>query len=345
MPLNAPSEAVNFSSRKPTLEQVAARAGVSRSTASRVINGGDRVSPHALEAVHQAIAELGFTPNRAARSLVTRRTDSVAMVIPESSYLADADPFVASLLTGLTARLDDHDIQVVVVMARPGQVDRTLRFLSGGHVDGAVVANYHRGGELITQLHRLPLPVVLLGKPPMPTPGIDVMDSDHSGGAQLATAHLVRSGRRHIAHLAGPADLAYAMDRVEGWRSVLTQAGLTADALIHADFTFAGAQEATEKLLDSYPGVDAIFAASDLMAAGVLSVLNQRGIRVPEDVAVVGYDDVALASTTSPPLTTIAQPIGQIAKAAGERLLDRIAGGVVNQPRVFGAELVVRASS
>ncbi|MBU4213436.1 MAG: LacI family transcriptional regulator [Actinobacteria bacterium] len=333
----------------PTLEQVAELAGVSRSTASRAINGGDRVSADAMTSVRAAVAALGYTPNRAARSLVTRRSDSIALVVPEPDEFALADPFVIGILSGLSSSLADSDVQVVLVIARPGQAERTARFLRGGHVDGAIVVSHHRGGDLDPALVNLSLPHVYVGRPLIGNGAAQTppqyVDTDNEGGGALATRHLIGRGRRHIATIAGPADMSAGIDRLNGWRSALADAGLTADAAVHGDFTLAGGRAATHQLLDEYPDIDGIVAASDLMAVGALAALAARGKVVPRDVAVVGYDNLGVAASSQPPLTTVVQPVVAMAAAAGERLLDLLAGGAPREPQVFPAELVVRAST
>lgn len=331
----------------PTLEEVAARAGVSRSTASRAINGGYRVSPSALAAVNAAVADLGYSPNRAARSLVTRRTDSIALVVPEPDELALSDPFVLAVLQGLSGSLADSDVQVVLVIARPGQSERTVRFLQGGHVDGAIVVSHHRGGDLDPALAHLPLPLVFVGRPLVgDAAGTEqYVDTDNVDGSAQATRHLIARGRQRIAMIAGPADMSAGIERLAGWRHALTEAGRSVEAVVHADFTLAGGQAATHRLLDEHPDVDGIVAASDLIAVGAMAALSARGKNVPGDVAVVGYDDLGVAATAQPPLTTVVQPAVAMAQAAGELLLDLLAGGAPRAPKIFPATLVVRASS
>ena len=329
----------------PTLEQVAARAGVSRSTASRAINGGDRVSTRALAAVEAAIVDLGYTPNRAARSLVTRRTDSIALVVPEPDELALSDPFVLAVLQGLASSLGHSDVQVVLAIARPGETERTLRFLRGGHVDGAIVVSHHHGGDLGPGLAELSLPLVFVGRPLLPDGSAQYVDTDNVDGAAQATRHLIERGRRRIATIAGPPDMSAGVERLEGWRRTLVAAGRSVDAVVHAGFTLAAGQAAAHRLLDEHPDVDGIVAASDLIAVGALAALSARGKRVPADVAVVGYDDLGVAATAQPPLTTVVQPAVAMAQAAGERLLALLAGGPARQPEVFPATLVVRSST
>ncbi|HEY0118795.1 MAG TPA: LacI family DNA-binding transcriptional regulator [Cellulomonas sp.] len=332
-----------------TLEEVAARAGVSRSTASRAINGGLRVSPEALAAVERAVADLGYTPNRAARSLVTRRTDSIALVVPEPDERVLTDPFFAGVLSGVSASLADSDIQVVLVIARPGQAQRTARYLRNGHVDGAIVVSHHRDDELDRTLAGVHLPSVFVGRPLAANGeadlGLQYVDSDNVEGGRLATQRLIGLGRRRIATIAGPQDMSAGVDRLIGWRAAMRDAGLTDDAVVYGDFTIAGGAGATRLLLQAHPDLDGIFVASDLMASGALTVLAESGRTVPDDVAVVGYDNSAIAASTTPPLTSVVQPVVAMARAAGLRLLDQLQGAAPSAPLIFAPELVVRASA
>ncbi|RYV49840.1 LacI family DNA-binding transcriptional regulator [Pengzhenrongella frigida] len=331
----------------PTLEQVAERAGVSRSTASRAINGGLRVSPEAQAAVEAAVAELRFTPNRAARTLVTRRTDSIALVVPEPDDRVLTDPFFASTINGLNSALRDTDLQLVLVMARPEDIaTRTLRYLRGGHVDGAVVVSHHRDDVLAEALGRSTMPTVFVGRPFHYDNQVRYIDVDNAGGGRMAAEHLLQIGRRRIATITGPQDMSASLDRFTGWVEAVTAAGLPADAVAYGDFTKDGGARAAAQLLAEHPDLDSIFVASDLMASGALGVLAEAGRRVPEDVAIVGFDNLAVATSTSPTLTTIANPVVAMARAAGEILRDLLAGQQVDHaPRIFAPELVVRLST
>ena len=331
----------------PTLEQVAERAGVSRSTASRANNGGRRGAPEAQTAVDAAVADLGFIPNRAARSLVTRRTDSIALVVPEPDERVLSDPFFASTINGLNAALRHTDLQLVLVMASPSEIaKRTLRYLRGGHVDGAVVVSHHRDDVLAAELSRSSVPTVFVGRPFDGDYQVRYVDVDNAGGGRLAADHLVQLGRRRIGTIAGPQDMSAALDRLTGWSTAIIAAGLSPDAIAYGDFTTAGGAHAATELLAAHPDLDGIFVASDLMAAGALGVLAESGRRVPEDVAVVGFDNLTIATSTSPPLTTIANPVVAMARQAGEMLRDLLDGKRVDiTPVIFASELVVRASA
>ncbi len=333
--------------RAPTLEEVAERAGVSRSTASRAINGGFKVSPEAQTAVDAAIAELGYTPNRAARTLVTRRTDSIAMVVPEPDERVLTDPYFAGTLQGLGLALSDTDLQLVMVMARQGEeAQRTARYLRNGHVDGAIVVSHHRDDALDEALAQSHLPCVFVGRPWSTHRQIPYVDVDNRLGGQRATEHLISVGCTRIATIAGPLDMAAGVDRLAGWRRALQEAQLSDEAMVRGDFTSAGGAAAMERLLEAHPDIDGLFAASDLMAAGALGVLAKHGRSVPDDVKVIGFDDLGVAASTSPPLTTMRNPVVEMSRAATELLLEQIAGKApALEPRMFHSEVVVRASA
>ncbi len=303
----------------PTLREVAARAGVSRATASRAINGGQHVSPSARAAVEAAVLELGFTPNQVARSLATKRTNSIALVIPEPNSRVQTDPFYNATVSGLTDAIEDTELQLIVIVAKPGRwTDRAAQYLTTGHVDGVVIASHHRDDTLHLQLVQAGLPVVFVGRPLDLVDGAFFVDADNVAGARLATSHLVAQGRRRIATIAGPNDMAAGLDRLVGWREVMSESGLKDDAVVVGDFTTAGGARAMARLLLEHPDLDAVFIANDLMAAGALSTLSSQGMLVPDDVAVVGFDDLGVGETTSPPLSTVTNPVAELtARAAG----------------------------
>jgi DNA-binding LacI/PurR family transcriptional regulator len=330
----------------PTLEEVAERAGVSRSTASRAINGGLRVSPEALASVEAAVAELGYTPNRAARSLVTKRTDSIALVVPEPDERVLTDPFFAGTLTGLSSALATSDLQLVLLIARPGDNARTLRYLRNGHVDGAVVVSHHRDDSITQTLLEARVPCVFIGRPLVQHQGVQYVDVDNVRGAKMATEHLIAQGRTRIATIAGPEDMPAGIDRLEGWRVALREAGMPEGSIVHGDFTIEGGAVAAQALLTADPTLDAIFIASDMMAVGAMQHLADLGRAVPADVAIVGYDNLGLAATAHPPLTTVVNPVIAMARAAGDFLLDQLTGSATaSRTTIFAPELIIRASS
>ncbi|MFC6287419.1 LacI family DNA-binding transcriptional regulator [Nocardioides sp. GCM10027113] len=311
----------------PTLEEVARAAGVSRATASRAINGGTRVSPRAQAAVAAAVRSLGYSPNPAARSLVTRRTDSVAVVVPEPDERVFSDPFFSLTLRSVHRVLDEHGLQMVLLLARRGTAAKqTLRYLSGRPVDGALITSHHRDDGLAGHLADIGLPCVFGGRPWDHADRVSWVDVDQAEGGRLAAEALLQRGRRVLATISGPDDMTAAADRLAGWQQALATAGVDASRVASGDFTEEGGEAAARRLLADHPDIDGIFAASDLMAAGALRVLAELGRRVPEDVAVVGFDDVGGAEHTRPPLTTLRNPVAEMAEEATRMLLRQING-------------------
>jgi DNA-binding LacI/PurR family transcriptional regulator len=333
------------SRQRPTLERVASRAGVSRATASRVVNGSEKVTPEIRDAVRRAIAELGYVPNPAARSLVTQRTDLFAFVVPEpAGRVFSDDPFFATLIKGASAELELAEKQLVLTLATSSASHaRIERFVSGGLVDGVMIASMHGADPLPNTLHRMGIPVVANGRPLGSSP-IPYVDVDHIGGVHDAVGYLLGQGRRRIATIAGPQDMVAGMDRLAGYRSAL--AGSRRRSIVAVgDFTRESGAEAMRTLLDDDPRIDAVFVASDLMADGALRTLRQAGRRVPDDVAVVGFDDVEIARYTDPPLSTVRQPIAEIGRTLVRQLLRVTAGEEVERALVLPTELVIRESA
>ncbi|MFI7676824.1 LacI family DNA-binding transcriptional regulator [Actinophytocola sp. NPDC049390] len=331
---------------KPTLDTVAAEAGVSRATVSRVINGSPRVSPEVKVAVESAIAALGYVPNRAARSLAMRRTDSIALVMREPDATVLNDPYLGNIIIATSQTLIGTGVQLVLVNAQNTAEHAQLAdYVRSGHVDGVLLASMHDDDPLPRVLLEAGIPTVVGGRPAHPVPGLSYVDVDNVGGAQLAAERLLSSGRRRIATIAGPPDMTAGIDRLTGYRQALAAANRKADRVAYGDFTRESGQQAMATLLDRHPDVDGVFAANDLMAIGALRALRDAGRRVPDDVAVVGYDDIEMARHTEPPLTTIHQPIVDQARTMTELLLTQIGGDPVADPVVLPTELVERESA
>ena len=330
-----------------TLEQVARSARVSRATASRVVNGDRRVSQPAREAVQEAVRALGYVPNRAARSLVTRRSDSVAVVIPEPSAQLFGDPFFPRILRGISDALADESMQLILLMpqARTDE-DRVERYLGAGHTDGVMLISLHGADPLPAALRRYGIPIVVGGRPP--ADGLTYVDVDNRAGAAGAVQHLADGGRRRIATVAGPQDMSAGVDRLLGYHDRLSEAGAGADAgmVEIADFTHEGGRAAMERLLDRHPNLDAVFVASDLMAVGAFAALRAAGRSIPDDVAVVGFDDSQLATTTQPNLSSVRQPIEEMGREMTQLLMQEIRSPDRAPRRVIlDTQLIVRGSS
>jgi LacI family transcriptional regulator len=336
---------LDTSSRVPTLEMVAAEAGVSRATVSRVVNGSPKVRPDVQAAVQAAIEQLHYVPNRAARSLVNRRTQVIALVIPEDLAMFFGDPYFAAIMQGITRRLNasDYTLNLLVAASDPG--NKTTRYLRSGNVDGALIVSHHTGDAFVAGVVGA-LPLVFGGRPSITAAdAVYFVDVDNTAGAADATRFLIDAGRRRIGTITGPLDMPAGIDRFAGFTDVMTEAGLDLNAVEHADFTTAGAVLAANRLLDRYPDLDALFVASDLMAVGALQVLRERGRSVPDDVAVVGFDDSPSAVSASIPLTTIRQPSEEAGYLMADGMLRLLAGDSTVTPHTILPTTFVRRAS
>jgi DNA-binding LacI/PurR family transcriptional regulator len=338
----------NRTDGRPTLEAVAARAGVGRGTVSRVINGSPQVSPKAREAVLRAIEDLDYVPNRAARSLVTRRTDSIALVVSESEDRLFAEPFFSGVVRGVSAEIAETTTQLWLTMLN-SSTDRARvgRHLTSQHVDGVLLVSLHGDDPLPRMLEESGLPTVLGGRPTGFTPS-SYVDIDNRAGALLAIDHLVERGRRRIGTIAGPQDMLAGVARLDGYREGLRAAGLEhdEDLVAYGQFSETGALDAMQDLLARRPDIDAVFAASDPMAFGAMRAIKDAGRRIPDDIALVGFDGSALARNTDPPLSTVHQPAEAMGRQMASLLLARISDQPVAEPAVILApDLIVRESS
>ncbi|MFG3011244.1 LacI family DNA-binding transcriptional regulator [Streptomyces cinerochromogenes] len=339
---------------RPTLEEVAARAGVGRGTVSRVINGSPRVSDATRAAVEAAVAELGYVPNTAARALAANRTDAIALVVPEPETRFFAEPYFSDMLRGVGAELADTEMQLLLIFAGSDRErQRLAQYLAAHRVDGVLLVSVHADDPLPDLLSQLEIPAVISG-PRSAAESLTSVDSDNYGGARSAVEHLLGRGRRRIAHITGRLDVYGAQRRVDGYRDALRDAGHPADDLlvVPGDFTEEGGRRAMQLLLSRHPDLDAVFAGSDVMAAGARQVLREAGRRIPDDVALVGYDDSAIARHMDPPLTSVRQPIQEMGRAMIDLLQTEIADrrppasrGLDRRRAVLPTELVVRASS
>ena len=329
---------------RATIEEVAAAAGVSRSTVSRVVNGSTAVSPAALEAVQRAIAELNYVPNRAARSLASRQTHAIALIVPEDTTRFFGDPFFASIVSGISARLTRSDYVLNLIIASDDPGDKTTAYVRSGAVDGAIVVSHHTSDTFIDRIAAA-VPVVYGGRPVRERERDHYVDVDNRRGAQVATEHLIGLGRRHIATITGPATMPAGVDRLDGFRAALADAGLSEAGAEDGGFTAAGGAAAMRRILDSGADVDALFIASDLMARGALDVLALAGLGVPDDVAIVGFDDSPVATSVTPKLTTMRQPSFEQGERMAGVLLDILAGRSPEHVTILDTELVRRESA
>ena len=330
--------------RRPTIEDVAAEAGVSRGTVSRVLNGGHYVSPGTLDAVNRAIKKTGYVVNQHARSLVTQRSESVAFILSEPAERLFADPNFAVLLRGCTQALAEHDIGVFVCFSSSrSERARVTRFLAAGHVDGALLVSVHAGDPLPGMLRSAGVPYVACGAPPGYESKIPYVSADERGGARAMVEYLRSTGRQRIATVTGPLDTLGGRGRLEGYRDVVG-AAFDESLVEEGDYTQDSGEHAMTKLLERHPDLDAVFVANDAMALGALNALRAGGRHVPEDVAIGGFDDSAAALAARPALTTMRQPWQRVSSEMVRLLLGAISG---DEPSavILPTELVRRGSA
>ncbi len=329
--------------RRPTINDVAAAAGVSRGTVSRVLNGGRDVSDTAQEAVERAMRKTGYVVNQHARSLVTQRSQSVAFILSEPQDRLFEDPNFNVLLHGCTQALARHDITLLLTLAGTREDRKRVgRYLTAGHVDGALLVSSHSGNPLLPELLGRGLPVVACGKPLGYERQVAYVAADDRDGAAQMVGYLRSTGRRRIATITGPLDTSGGLERLAGYKETVGE--VDPALIVHGDYTRAAGEAAMEQLLAQAPDLDAVFVASDLMAAGALTVLHRAGRRVPQDVAVGGFDDSHIATGTHPNLTTIRQPYPRISTEMVRLLLSMIDGDTPSAV-IVPTELVVRESA
>ena len=328
-----------------TLEDIADKAGVSRSTVSRVINDHPNVSPDTREQVLQVVAETGFRPDPIARSLSSRRADIIGLVIPLSIQSLFEDPFFPRLMQGISLGCNRHDYTLSLFLLHTLEEEEKLypRISRRQLLDGVIVTATRGADPLIPQLISNRIPFVIHGR--HEDPRVSFVDVDNMTGAYTAVSHLVRLGRRRIGLITGPPTSLASEDRRRGYLNALRERRIPVEeALIgHGDFTEASSHEAMQRLLRYEP--DAVFAASDSMALGAMRALREAGKHVPDEVAVVGFDDMPQAATADPPLTTVRQPIQRAGVLAAETLIDILDNGPEPTRRIIlPTELVIRAS-
>lgn len=321
--------------RKPTLEQVARYAGVSRATASRVVNGSPTVDPALRDVVNRAVEDLKYVPNAAARALMTKRTDTVTLVAEESDTRVFGDPFFAQIVRGASQELSQAGVQLTLSMTHSDQeISSLARYLASGHADGVLLISEHGGHHLVEKLVEAGMPVVIGGRPLDSRVEVPYVDNDNVDGGRQAAKHLRERGRRRVATIAGPQDMSAGRDRLEGFRKGMGRE-FRSGRVEFGSFTMPSGEEAAARLLERAPDVDGVFVASDLMALGAISVFRKAGRRVPEDIAVVGFDDIELAHIAEPSLTTLRQHTEMQGRLMARVLLRELGhplGGTIPEP-------------
>jgi len=330
----------------PTLEEVAELAGVSRSTVSRVVNNNSNVKSETRERVMDVISELNFSPNAAARSLAGGKTGIFGLVIPMGVYRLFTEPFFPILIQTVSHTCNQREISVMLWLAEPEFERRMInQILTNDLIDGVIVSSMRIGDPIVDALSVSNMPFILIGRHPTDL-SVSYVDVDNILASRRVVSHLLGNGRRRIATITGNQDMIVGQDRLEGYRQALNMAGISAEPELEIEgfFTQDGGYQAMRNLLDK--NVDAIFAASDSMALGAIKAIQDAGLRVPDDIAVVGFEDAPFAVDTNPPLTTVRQPTDKLGSYAVEMLVELIESSDGSSRRmILPAELVIRASS
>jgi LacI family transcriptional regulator len=332
-----------FAHRRVTIGDVAMHAGVSKTTVSHVLSGQRPVAPATRERVEVSIRELGYRPDGLARSLRTQRSHLIALLIPDIT-----NPFYPTLARGLEAGIGGTGYHVVICNTDAGPADE-LEFVAemcDRHVDGIVLDSFGVKVDEVRHVTGPDLPVVWIGADREGHPGIDIVRSDDEQGAFDATTHLLGRGRMRIAMIDGAPGSGTA--RTDGYRRALATAGRPMGTTIrHGGWTREGGASAMRSLLEEDPRPDGVFCANDLMAIGALDALLAQGCRIPDDVAVVGFDDIDAASMISPSLTSVVNPAFDTGRTAASLLMERITGAYDGPQRVvtLPCRLVERQSA
>jgi len=329
-----------------TLEKIGQLAGVSRSTVSRVINNHPNVSDSVRERVEKIIKETEYSPNLAARTLASQRSFVIGLVIPRSVQAFFGDPYFARLTQGIAQATNLHDYTFSLFILENREVEDRLipRITRPGLIDGLVIQSTSADDKVLSRVINGSIPYVIAGRP-LDYPNVTYIDVDNVNGATLAVEHLINLGRKRIATITGPQNISPGVDRRLGYEQTLAKHGFIADnnLIAEGNFTEESGYQAAKQILEFEP--DAIFAASDSMGLGAIQAVKEKGLRVPQDIAIVGFDDLPPARYANPQLTTIRQPILRFGVAAIELLIKYVEDNITTpQKTILGVELIVRDS-
>ncbi|HMQ34267.1 MAG TPA: LacI family DNA-binding transcriptional regulator [Chloroflexaceae bacterium] len=330
-----------------TIEEIARLAEVSRSTVSRVLNNHPNVRPAVRDKVLRVVREQNYTPNAAARSLASNRSYAISLVIPGSTGAIFADPFFPQVIQGISETCNGAGYVLMLAMLT-AEMEQTFynRMVGGKHFDGVIMLSSDVDDPLLPRLMREGTPLVLIGRHPY-LEGLSTVDSENFEGAREATAHLIGLGHRRVATITGRLTMQSGVDRRDGYEQALLAAGLPLDPalIVEGDYTQERGYRAMRQLLALPRPPTAVFAGSDATAFGAQRAIHEAGLRMPEDVALVGFDDVPAAAYANPPLTTMRQPSAELGEQAVRVLLAHIEDPGRHPTAVrLPTALVVRAS-
>lgn len=331
------------------LEDIARLSGVSRSTVSRVINNHPNVSSRTRQRVEEVIERYNYQPNAAARALASQRSNVIGVLIPHIVSAVFSDPFFPLLLQSISSFASQLDYDVTLWLTSTEENGNILnRVLGNRLLDGLIVASAVVDDPILEKLQERGKPFVLIGHPSVHHyTSANYIDVENEMGARLMTEYLIKSGRRRIAIIPGRDELPSNQDRLVGYANTLEEYDIPADPNLvgpFGNFTEVGGYQSMKHLLNQ--NIDAVFCASDFMAFGAIRAIREAGLRIPDDVAVAGFDDMPGTESHHPPLTTVRQPIGQLGTKAAQILIDILEGNI-EQPyqELLPVELVIRESA
>ncbi|MBX3080917.1 MAG: LacI family DNA-binding transcriptional regulator [Anaerolineae bacterium] len=331
--------------KRLTLDEIGHLAGVSRATVSRVINNYPHITPEVRERVQKVITQTGYQPNVIARSLASNRSTIIGLVIPSDALTIFTDPYFPSLIQGITQSTNQLNLTLSLFLFHSMEEEiRTARsILNTGLLDGVIITADRREDSFVSSVLKHGLPFVVIGRPEL-VGDIPFVNVDNVSGAQLATEHLIAHGRRRVATIRSVSNTA-GEDRFIGFQNALRNHSIKLDPRLvaYGDFSLESGYVAMQQLLPAKP--DAVFIASDTMALGAQRAIREAGLRIPDDVAIVGFDDLPPSVHAEPQLTTVRQPVRQMGSTAVE-LLNNIVNGIHDSPAqiILPVELIVRAS-
>jgi DNA-binding LacI/PurR family transcriptional regulator len=329
---------------RPTYAEIAKLAGVSEATVSRVLNGDTKVDNDRIAAVNLAVEKLGYKKHRAASALASGRTGLIAVVIDDDLSVFQ-DPFWGAITNGISRVLMEHEMQTLLLVAPLEKLDSPVaQYLQRGEVDGAIFLQLHKD-SLIKLLAKQNLPLVVNGTPHTSNP-FSYVDSDNAGGAFAAVRHLVEKGRKTIAMITGDLDNTAAEQRLDGYLAACQDLGLpkVKGLVVEGDWSREAGIQHAQKLMQKHPDLDAIFCSNDVMALGAIAAILEAGKSVPEDIAVIGFDDSYLAQNSHPGLTSVRQDIVGLGMEAANMILALVHGDEVHS-EILPCELVIRETA
>ncbi|AVX19726.1 MAG: LacI family DNA-binding transcriptional regulator [Bacillota bacterium] len=332
----------------PTIKDVAKLAGVNPSTVSRVLANNPKISEETRQRVLQAMKELGYHPNLVARNLVTRSTETIGLVMPRAAEEVFLNPFFPEVIRGISsvARREGYDLLLATGETEQEEKEAVLRMVRGRRVDGVILLVSRVDNQLGAELQARKFPAALVGKP-LHDWDMCWVDNDNIEAAYQATAYLLGLGHRRIGCIIGSLEFVVSLDRLDGYKKALQEFGVGFDRSLvaHGEYTQEGGERAMLELLDRHPDLTAVVVADDLMAFGAIQAVRERGMKVPRDVSVVGFNNVPMARFTAPPLTSVEIFTYELGVRVTELLIEKIRNPARKAGHDFiRTELVIRKS-